>query len=69
MAFLRQGGGSGLSTPKILTFVVSFALVLLAVASLYTHLPPSLGFVNQHRFWLVVAGYLVLMFGVLLPRL
>jgi hypothetical protein len=69
MAFGRQSSGSGLGAPRILTFVISFALVLLAVASLYTHLPAELGFVNQHRFWLAVAGYVVLMLGVLLPRL
>ncbi|WP_131113129.1 hypothetical protein [Lichenihabitans psoromatis] len=67
MAFARRGGGGGLSAPKIVTFVISLLLVLLAVVSLYTHLPASLGFVNQHRFWLVVAGYAVLTLGVLLP--
>ena len=65
MAFPRRGGG-GLTAPRIPTFIVSLALVLLAVASMYVHLPAALSFVNGHRFWLVVAGYVVLALGVVL---
>ena len=65
MAFRRSR--LSLSAPRILTFVISVALVLVALASLHLRLPVGQGFVAQHRFWLVVAGYGVLTLGVLLP--
>lgn len=66
MAFPRRGGGSALSAPRLVTFVVSLALVLLALVSLKVHLPAGLSVVATHRFALLVAGYVVLLLGVVL---
>ena len=59
----------GLTPPRFITFVVSLILVLAAVASLYTRLPVVGAFVNSHRFWIAIAGYVILMLGVLLRGL
>jgi hypothetical protein len=48
---------------------VSLILVLAAVASLYARLPVVGTFVNSHRFWIAVAGYAILVLGVLLRAL
>jgi hypothetical protein len=62
-------GGFGLTPPRFITFVVSLILVLAGVASLYTRLPVVGAFVNSHRLWIAVAGYVILMLGVLLRGL
>jgi hypothetical protein len=62
-------GGFGLTPPRFLTFIVSLIVLLTAVASLYTRLPVFGAFVNAHRFWIAVAGYVILMLGVLLRGL
>jgi hypothetical protein len=59
----------GLTPPRFITFLVSLILVIVAVASLYARLPIVGAFINSHRFWIAVAGYAVLMLGVLLRRL
>lgn len=66
MAFRR---GGSLSAPKRITFALSLILIIVAVASLFAHLPFGAPFVNAHRFWIAVAGYLLLTLGVLLPGL
>ena len=65
----HRRGGFPLNAPRLLTFVLSLALVLTAVLSLRFHLPVGHGFVAAHRFWLVVGGYGVLALGVVLPML
>ena len=65
MAFARRGGR--LNAPKVITFTVSLILVGLAVASQYAHLPAIGPFVAGHRFWMAVAGYILLALGVMLP--
>jgi predicted membrane channel-forming protein YqfA (hemolysin III family) len=67
MAFPRRSGGNFLSAPRLLTFVVSIVLAGLALVSLRLHLPSGLSFVNTHRFWMLAAGYVVLLIGVILP--
>ena len=62
-------GGFGLTPPRFLTFIVSLILVLAAVASLYTRLPVVGTFVRSHQLWVAVAGYAILMLGVLLRGL
>ncbi|MEA2833150.1 MAG: hypothetical protein QOG66_1352 [Methylobacteriaceae bacterium] len=62
-------GGFGLTPPRFLTFIVSLIVLLTAVASLYTRLPVVGAFVNAHRFWIAIAGYVILMLGVLLRGL
>jgi hypothetical protein len=61
----------GLTPPRFITFVVSLILVLAAVVSLYTRLPVVGTYLNSgsHRFWIAVAGYAILMLGVLLRGL
>jgi hypothetical protein len=58
-----------LSAPRLLTFVVSLVLAALALASLYTRIPTIGAWVSGHRFWLMVAAYVVLMLGVLMRAL
>ncbi|MEA2841635.1 MAG: hypothetical protein QOF41_2965 [Methylobacteriaceae bacterium] len=62
-------GGFGLTPPRFITFVVSLILVIAAVLSLYTRLPVVGPYVNSHRFWIAVIGYVILMLGVLLRGL
>lgn len=68
MAFGRRGGFA-LNAPKVITFVISLVLVVVAVGSLYTRVPAVGAFVTTHRFWIAVAGYVLLALGVLLPGL
>lgn len=58
-----------LGAPRLVTFAISLLLVLAAVASLRVHLPVGASFVAAHRFWIVVAGYGILVLGVVLPSL
>lgn len=58
-----------LTPPKVLTFVISLVLALLAVVDLYTHIPSLHAFIAGHRFWLVVVAYAILAIGVVLPGL
>ncbi len=68
MAFPRRGGPS-LNAPKVVTFSISLILAIVAVASLYTHLPAGASFVNAHRFWIVVTAYVLLALGCILRGL
>lgn len=68
MALYRRGGFA-LNAPRVITFAVSLILVAVAIASLYGHLPAGAAFVNQHRFWILALGYLVLALGCVLPGL
>ena len=65
----HRRGGFSLNAPRLVTFVLSLALVLAAALSLRFHLPVAQGFVASHRFWLVVGGYALLALGVVLPML
>ncbi len=67
MAFRR--GGFALNAPKVITFVISVILVVVALLSMHMRLPVGASFVAQHRVWLVVAGYVLLALGCLLPGL
>jgi predicted membrane channel-forming protein YqfA (hemolysin III family) len=69
LVMAQRRGRFSLNAPRHLTFLVSLVLVLLAVMSMHVHLPAIQGVVAAHRFWLVVAGYVVLTLGVLLPGL
>jgi hypothetical protein len=62
-------GGFALTPPRLVTFAVSFVLVVVALASFYTRLPGVGTFVNAHRFAIVVVGYVILVAGVLLRGL
>lgn len=58
-----------LTAPRILTFLISLIIALIAVASLYTRLPTIGAWVNGHRFWMMVAAYVILALGVALRNL
>lgn len=58
-----------LTTPRVLTFLLSLIMALLAVASLYARIPTIGSWVNAHRFWMMVAAYVILALGVILRRL
>ena len=58
-----------LTPPRILTFAISLVIAILAIASLYTRLPTIGAWVNGHRFWMMVAAYVILALGVALRGL
>lgn len=58
-----------LTPPRIVTFVVSLILAVLAIASLYTRIPTIGAWINGHRFWMMVAAYVILALGVALRGL
>ncbi|QBR71692.1 hypothetical protein CU048_10840 [Beijerinckiaceae bacterium] len=58
-----------LTPPTLLVFLVSLVLAVLAVASLYTHIPVVGHYVAVHRFWVLGAAYGVLLAGVLFEGL
>ncbi|HMO30213.1 hypothetical protein [Enterovirga sp.] len=58
-----------LSAPRLLTFALSFALIGLAVASMYLKIPTVGKFVAGHRTEFFVGAYAVLALGVLSRRL
>ena len=66
---MAQRRGGPLNAPRLLTFLASLLLVLLAGLSLRFHLPVGQGFVAAHRFSMAVAGYALLALGVLVPIL
>lgn len=58
-----------LTAPRMITFLMSLALIALAVASLYMRIPTIGRFVASHRTEFFVGAYAVLMLGVLSRRL
>jgi len=49
-----------LSAPKMVLFLVSLVLAVLAIASVFVSIPH----VTQYAFWILTAGYAVLAAGV-----
>ena len=68
MALMRRGG-FGLNAPKVITFVISLVLVVVALLSMHTQLPAGAAFVGQHRFGIIVVAYALLAAGCVLPGL
>ena len=60
-----------LTPPTIPVFLVALILAGLSVASMYTHIPAVQGFIaaDHHRYWMMVAAFLVLTAGVVFARL
>jgi hypothetical protein len=58
-----------LTPPTVPIFLVSLILAILAVASLYTHIPIVGHFVSVHRFWVLTAAYGTLLAGVIFEGL
>ena len=68
MALTRRGSFA-LNAPKVITFVISLALVIVALLSMHAQLPAGAAFVGQHRLWIVVGAYALLAAGCILPGL
>ncbi|MDB5642562.1 MAG: hypothetical protein JWN07_1879 [Hyphomicrobiales bacterium] len=58
-----------LTTPRILNFIISLIIAALAIASLYMRIPTIGAWVNGHRFWMMVAAYVILALGVVVRGL
>jgi len=50
-----------LTPPGAPIFFISLILAVLAVASLYTHVPAVGHYVAAHRFWVMTAAYAALL--------
>ena len=49
-----------LSAPKVVVFLISLALVVLAIVSRYTAIPQ----ITPNAFWIAIVGYVLLALGV-----
>jgi hypothetical protein len=58
-----------LTPPGAPAFFISLILAVLAVATLYTHVPAVGHYVSTHRFWVMTAAYVALLAGVLFDGL
>ena len=58
-----------LTPPGAPIFFISLILAVLAVASLYTHVPAVGRYVTAHRFWVMTAAYATLLAGVIFDGL
>ncbi len=58
-----------LTPPGFPAFFVSLILAIVAVATLYTHVPMVGHFVSAHRFWVLLAAYVILLLGVVMDGL
>lgn len=56
-----------LTPPSLFVFLISLILAAVSVASLYAHIPRIHGFVAGHRYWMMVAAYMLLFVGVAFP--
>ena len=54
-----------LSAPKVVVFLISLALVVLAIASRYTAIPQ----ITPNAFWVAIVGYVLLALGVTMKGL
>lgn len=58
-----------LTPPSLPVFLVSLALALVTLATLYMKVPFVGHYVGSHRFWLMAAAYIVLLLGVVIEGL
>ncbi len=58
-----------LTPPRLLTMLVSLAIVAVTIVSLQWRIPTIGRFVASHRLELLVAGYVVLLLGVIVDGL
>ncbi len=58
-----------LTPPTFPVFIISLILAVLAVASLYVHVPIVGHYLVGHRFWVMTAAYVVLFIGVIFDGL
>jgi hypothetical protein len=60
-----MGAPMNLSAPKMITFLLSLAIVALAIVSRYTPIPQ----ITPNAFWIAIIGYLLLVLGVTMKGL
>lgn len=58
-----------LTPPGVPVLLLSLALALVTLATLYTKVPFVGHYVTTHRFWMMAAAYLVLLLGVVIEGL
>ncbi len=58
-----------LTPPSFPVFIISLSLAVLAVASLYVHVPIVGHYLVPHRFWVITAAYVILLIGVVFAGL
>ena len=60
-----------LTPPTIPVFLVALILAVLSVASMYAHIPVVQSFIaaDHHRYWIMVAAFIVLAAGVVFSGL
>ncbi len=60
-----------LTPPTIPVFLLAVVLALLSVVSLYAHIPTVQPYIaaSHHRYWLMVAAFVILAVGVVFPGL
>lgn len=58
-----------LTPPTIPVFLIAVVLAVLSVGSLYTHVPALQGYIaaGHHRYWMMVAAFVILTVGVVFP--
>jgi uncharacterized membrane protein YoaT (DUF817 family) len=58
-----------LTPPGFPVFFASLILAIAATATFYTHVPVVGHYVSAHRFWVLVAAYVILVLGVVMDGL
>lgn len=60
-----------LTPPTTPVFLIAVVLAVLSVGSLYTHVPAVQGYIaaGHHRYWMMVAAFVILSAGVIFPGL
>ena len=60
-----------LTPPTIPVFLIAVILAVLSVGSMYTHIPAVQGFLasGHHRYWMMVAAFVILTAGVVFSGL
>ncbi|MGO9134972.1 MAG: hypothetical protein ACLP8A_13135 [Methylovirgula sp.] len=61
-------GHRRLTPPSNVVFVISLILAVLAVVSVFFHIPSIGSYVAGHRFWIMTAAYALLAAGVILRK-
>jgi threonine/homoserine/homoserine lactone efflux protein len=62
---LYEGLSMNLSAPKVVVFLISLIIVLLAIVSRYTAIPQ----ITPNAFWVAIVGYVLLALGVTMKGL
>lgn len=60
-----------LTPPTIPVFLIAVILAVLAVGSMYTHVPGIQAYIaaGHHRFWMMTAAFVIMTIGVVFPGL